>query len=66
VLVLSVPSLSPDYTDPGTTTTGDPRGTYVPNTTPNGAKVLSGVFIPNHRLNASGNGGLHGIQQFYS
>lgn len=54
------------YTDPQTATTGDPRGTYVPNTTPDGTKYLSAVFLFNSKLNASGNGGLHGIQHFYS
>jgi hypothetical protein len=49
-------------TDPQTTTAGDPRGTYIPNTTPDGAKYISAVILLNSGLNASGNGGLHGIQ----
>lgn len=51
-------------TDPQTATTGDPRGTYVPNTTPDGSKYLAAVFQPNSFINSSGNGGLHGIAHF--
>lgn len=51
-------------TDPQTATTGDPRGTYVPNTTPDGTKYLMGVFQPNSFINSSGNGGLHGIAHY--
>jgi len=51
-------------TDPQTATTVDPRGTYVPTTTPNGTKILGAVFIPNSDVNAAGNGGLHGIAHY--
>jgi len=57
---------TPDLTDPATATTGDPRGLYVPNSTLDGASRLSAMFIVNKRLNASGNGGLYGIQHFFS
>lgn len=48
-------------TDPQTLITGDPRGTYLPSTTPNGSNRILAKFQPYHVLNASGNGGLHGI-----
>lgn len=51
----------PILTDPQTSITGDPRGTYIPTTTPDGTKFLSGVFQPSNFINSSGNGGLHGI-----
>ena len=51
-------------TDPQTATTVDPRGTYVPTTTPNGSKELGAIFIPNGDVNSSGNGGLHGIAHY--
>lgn len=51
-------------TDPQTAITADPRGTYVPNTTPDGTKYLAAVFQPNSFINANGNGGLHGIAHF--
>lgn len=49
-------------TDPQTSTTGDPRGTYVPSTTLNGTNRIMGTFMPYNVLNANGNGGLFGIQ----
>lgn len=49
-------------TDPQTATTGDPRGTYIPNYTPNGTKRLKVDLLFTNYTNASGNGGLHGIQ----
>lgn len=48
-------------TDPQTTTTGDPRGTYDPNATLNGSTRILATFMPNNLLNANGNGGLYGI-----
>lgn len=48
-------------TDPQTTTTGDPRGTYVPSTALNGSNRILGKFMPYNVLNTNGNGGLHGI-----
>lgn len=51
-------------TDPQTATTGDPRGTYDPQSTLNGTAYLAGVFQPNSFINANGNGGLHGLAHF--
>ncbi len=53
---------APVFTDPQTATTGDPRGTYVPTTTPNGAKEITLDCEFTNRVNASNNGGLYGIQ----
>lgn len=53
-------------TDPATATTGDPRGLYVPNTTPNGSKEIIGQFIASAWVNSSGNGGLYGIRHYYA
>jgi len=55
---------APVLTDPQTTTTGDPRGTYVPTTTPDAVKVLEIDAEIDAGVNAAGRGGLHGIQQF--
>lgn len=49
-------------TDPQTSTSGDPRGTYTPTTALNGANRILGIFMPHNVLNANGNGGLYGIQ----
>ena len=57
---------APVLTDPQTATTGDPRGTYTPTTTPDGVKVLTAGFHFNNDVNASNNGGLHGIAHFTS
>lgn len=54
----------PVLTDPQTTTTGDPRGLYVPTTTPDGVKVLEFDAEIDSSVNAAGRGGLHGIQHF--
>lgn len=51
-----------DSTDPGTPTTGDPRGTYESIQTPNGTEVIVAMNGDNS-YNAAGNGGLHGIKQ---
>lgn len=56
--------VTPSYTDPQTATTADPRGTYDPNTTLDGVKFLSAIFIPHNALNASGNGGLYGLPHY--
>lgn len=48
-------------TDPQTTTTGDPRGTYAPTTALNGSNRILAQFMPHNVLNANGNGGLYGI-----
>lgn len=57
---------APVLTDPQTATTGDPRGRYVPNATPDGATEIVVTVLVSAAVNASGNGGLHGIKQFYS
>lgn len=49
-------------TDPQTTITADPRGTYVPTAALNGANRILAKFWPYNILNGNGNGGLHGIQ----
>jgi hypothetical protein len=56
--------VAPDFTDPGTLTTGDPRGTYTPTTTPNGSKVIEVVCDFSNFVNPNNNGGLHGIKHF--
>lgn len=48
-------------TDPQTTTTGDPRGTYDATTAYNGSNRIMATFLPYNVLNSSGNGGLFGI-----
>lgn len=58
--------VSANYTDPQTATTADPRGSYDPNATLDGSAYISAVFLPNNRLNASGNGGLHGLAHYYA
>lgn len=55
---------APVLTDPQTTTTGDPRGLYVPTTTPDGVKVLEADVEVDAGVNAAGRGGLHGIVHF--
>lgn len=56
----------PVTTDPATATTGDPRGRYVPTTTPDGAKNISINAIVDNSKNASGNGGFMGIAHYYA
>jgi len=51
-------------TDPQTATTGDPRGRFTPNTTPDGSKDITAVFIADNSINAAGNGGLMGIAHY--
>jgi len=52
----------PVFTDPQTLTTGDPRGTVVPNSVPNGTKQYAFECQFTMRVNANKNGGLHGIR----
>lgn len=54
--------LLPDTTDPATASTGDPRGTYLPAATPNGAIEFIVGYVADSSVNAAGNGGLYGIQ----
>lgn len=53
-------------TDPATSTTGDPRGTYTPNTTPDGTKVIELTVLTDSKVNAAFNGGLMGIRHYYA
>lgn len=52
---------APIFTDPQTLTTGDPRGTYIPNTAPNGSRVIQLDVEVSRFVNAADNGGCHGI-----
>lgn len=56
--------IEPDVTDPATAVTGDPRGLYLPQVTPNGSVEYVLRYIPSLAFNADGNGGLHGIRHF--
>ena len=55
---------APVLTDPQVVTSGDPRGTYIPTTTPNGVIIITAALDCINDVNAAGNGGLHGIAQF--
>lgn len=57
---------APVLTDPQTNTTGDPRGTYAPNTAFDGVTDIVGVFLASAYVNASGNGGLYGVKHYSS
>ena len=64
-LVSTVGTLvGPVLTDPQTATTGDPRGTFDPQTTIDGSKRITGTFVASSYVNSSGNGGLHGIKHY--
>lgn len=52
----------PVTTDPQTTTTGDPRGTYESLTDMDGVKEIIIGLIGDNSYNSDGNGGLHGIR----
>jgi hypothetical protein len=56
--------VGPVLTDPATNATGDPRGTYDQQTALNGVKQIRVLAHANSWVNASGNGGLHGIRHF--
>lgn len=56
--------VAPVFTDPQTLVTGDPRGLYTPNSTPNGTKKYALDLEFTNFVNAAGNGGLHGIKHF--
>lgn len=51
-------------TDPQTSTSNDPRGLYVPTTTPDGSKLIEADLVFSNYVNSSGNGGLHGIRHY--
>lgn len=55
---------APVFTDPQTASTGDPRGTYIPTTTLDGAKVIEIDAQISSYVNANNRGGLHGIAHF--
>lgn len=57
---------APVLTDPATATTGDPRGTYVSTTTPDGSTIITAAFDMVNDVNTSNNGGLHGIRHYAS
>jgi hypothetical protein len=52
--------VTPSRVDPQTATTTDPRGTYDPTMTLDGTAVLTAIGLPDNKVNATGNGGLHG------
>lgn len=53
-------------TDPATATTGDPRGLYNPTAAFNGATEILVSILGDDAVNASNNGGLHGIRHYYA
>lgn len=54
---------NPDLTDPQTSITGDPRGTYEPlDPTFDGVKKFEVALVGDNAVNAAGNGGFHGIK----
>jgi hypothetical protein len=53
-------------TDPATSASGDPRGTYNPTIALDGTKEIIVAMIGDASVNANGNGGLHGIRQYYA
>lgn len=56
--------VGPVLTDPQTATTGDPRGLYTPTTTPNASKIIEIDAQFSNSVNASGNGGMHGVRHY--
>lgn len=54
----------PDITAVATATTGDTRGTYTPQSTPNGTSNLSATFEFYSDVDANNIGGLHGVPHF--
>lgn len=55
---------APDWTDPATATSGDPRGVYTSVASFDGVKEFIIGMRCDNALNANNNGGLHGIRQF--
>jgi hypothetical protein len=53
-----------DLTDPATGVTGDPRGTYTATAALDGIKEIVVGLLGDNAVNASGNGGMHGIRHF--
>jgi hypothetical protein len=58
--------VTPSRVDPQTATTTDPRGTYDPTMTLDGTAVLTAIGLYDNKVNATGNGGLHGLQHYYA
>lgn len=56
----------PDNTDPGTATTGDPRGTFEATAVFDGVKEYIVGLVGDPSINASFNGGYHGIRHYYA
>jgi hypothetical protein len=64
-VVLTPTQFTPgDVTDPATNVTGDPRGTYESLMTLDGAGEIIVGILGDPSVNASGNGGLHGVAHF--
>jgi hypothetical protein len=63
-VVTAAAVVAADLTDPATASTGDPRGLYLPTTTPDGIKQINIRALLNPWINANGHGGLHGIRAF--
>ncbi len=55
---------TPVLTDPQTITTGDPRGTYIPNLTLNASRVCTILAMFDNTVSTTNKGGLHGIAQY--
>lgn len=58
--------VTPVLTDPQTATTGDPRGTYNPQTTLDGSTEITITAIFDNSTNSSGNGGFFGISHYHA
>jgi hypothetical protein len=56
----------PDLTDPATIATNDPRGGYTPVAAANSLNEYILGLEGDPFVNAAGNGGLHGIRQFFT
>ena len=56
--------VAPDQTDPATSSSGDPRGQYIPTAAPDGVKEYIVCIRPDGGINANNNGGLHGIRMY--
>lgn len=66
VVIQPTQFVSADLTDPGTTTTGDPRGSYEALLTYDGAKEIIVSMLGDGAVNSSNNGGLHGVEHYYA
>lgn len=64
VLAAAGTFVAPVTTDPATKSTGDPRGTYDPTGTLDGSAEFKIECRVSNAVNASGNGGLHGIAHY--